>query len=258
MCILFIAVKQHPDYPLIIAANRDEFHARLTTPAHVWPDNQTILAGKDEQAGGTWMGISTLGRLAALTNIRAPQRDRLDARTRGELVVNALNSEDADVAAHLAAQSQHYNGFNLVYGHWEQLQVFNSHDQQTHALTQGVYGLSNAALNTPWPKIKRGVAGLNKACQGRADLNIETLFTLLGNNEIAPDDELPDTGIAKPWEKMLSSIFICSPDYGTRSSTVVTIDTQQQMQWQERTFNAAGTETHRESYTLSLPNASGC
>jgi len=246
MCILFIAVKQHPDFPLIIAANRDEFHARVTSPSHSWSDNHQLFAGRDEQAGGTWMGIHSSGRVAALTNIRAPQRERMDAKTRGELVVNALETQDDNrFLDTLRKTADEYNGYNLVYGNLDSLSVFNSHSLEHHQLTQGVYGLSNASLNTPWPKVQLGVDSLNKACQKSGELDIEDLFAILHNREIASDEHLPDTGIAKSWEKMLSSIFICSPDYGTRSSTILTVDNIGKMSWEERSYDANGVETGR-------------
>ncbi|MGB2105575.1 MAG: NRDE family protein, partial [Glaciecola sp.] len=183
MCILFIAVDQHPDYPLIIAANRDEFHARLTQPSHFWKSKPHMLAGKDLQAGGTWLGVAKNGHIAALTNIRAPSKERFDAMTRGELVVNALQYKGSwEVhTQHLKNTATDYNGFNLVYGDWKNLQVFNSHTQEHHALKQGVYGLSNAQLNTPWPKTQQGVNALNALCQSKQPLVVEQLFAILSD-----------------------------------------------------------------------------
>lgn len=251
MCILFIAVKQHPHYPLIIAANRDEFHARLTSPSHFWPEG--FLAGKDEQAGGTWMGLSPNGRFSALTNIRAPSTDRFDAKTRGELVVQAL-AADNDVAftEQLKTHATQYNGYNLVYGTLDKLHVFNSHSLEHNELRPGVYGLSNAKLNTPWPKTQLGVSALNLACQNPFGLSTETLFSILKNAEKAPDHLLPETGIAQPWEKLLSSIFIQSPDYGTRSSTIVTVDNDNNVLWHEKTFSASGDVIGEVKEALSI------
>ena len=254
MCILFIAVNQHPDYPLIIAANRDEFHARLTQVSQFWPEYPDMVAGKDCQAGGTWLGVHRNGNFAALTNIRAPSLDRFDALTRGELVVNALHNK-ADWArhtAHLTATAHLYNGFNLVYGHWQDLHVFNSHTAQHHALTDGVYGLSNAQLNTPWPKTQQGVAALNHLCQQAAPLSVDALFAILTDSTQAHDEHLPDTGIAKPWEKLLSSVFIQSPDYGTRCSTVITVDHNQHLTWQERSYASSGQITRTQNFDFTI------
>ena len=254
MCILFIAVDQHPDYPLIIAANRDEFHARLTQQSHFWESDPHMLAGKDLQAGGTWLGVAKNGNIAALTNIRAPSKDRFDAMTRGELVVNALHYDGpwALHTQHLEKTATDYNGFNLVYGDWLNLYVFNSHSQDHHALTQGVYGLSNAQLNTPWPKTQQGVNALNALCQSNQPLDIEQLFAILSDPTQASDEALPDTGIAKPWEKMLSSIFIKSPDYGTRCSTVITVDHEHNLSWEERAYDPAGHVTQTQAYSFII------
>ncbi len=136
MCILFIAVNKHPQYPLIVAANRDEFYARPTAPSNFWTDNSNILAGKDLQAGGTWMGISQQGNFAALTNIRAPSPPRIETRTRGELVCEFLDSTEGNdkYLATLRENKQRYRGYNLIFGKWNQLQVYNNHQDQTDAL----------------------------------------------------------------------------------------------------------------------------
>lgn len=254
MCILFIAVNQHPDYPLIIAANRDEFHARLTQTSHFWADYPDMLAGKDLQAGGTWLGINRIGNFSALTNIRAPSLERFDAQTRGELVVQALHNKSSWEAhtAHLSDTAQNYNGFNLVYGHWQQLHVFNSHTSEHNLLTDGVYGLSNAQLNTPWPKTQQGVTALNQLCQQELPLSVDALFAILTDTTKAQDEHLPDTGIAKPWEKLLSSVFIQSPDYGTRCSTVITVDQQQHLTWQERSYDSSGDITSTQQFDFDI------
>ncbi|MFT6267557.1 MAG: hypothetical protein ACJAVV_000355 [Alphaproteobacteria bacterium] len=242
MCILFIAVKQHPLYPLIIAANRDEFHLRPTQTSHFWPKQDDILAGKDLLAGGTWMGINKKGDLAALTNIRAPGKERENALSRGELVTNFLlpSTNKGDYLNNLKNSHFDYNGYNLLFGNITQLQVYNSFDNTSFELEEGVYGLSNASLDSPWPKLDVGKSALAHYCQHAGKVSFEHLFELLGNSSPANDEDLPDTGIPIEWEKMLSSIFIQSPDYGTRSSTVLLIDNDQQVYWEERTFSVAG------------------
>ena len=164
MCILFIAVNQHPDYPLIVAANRDEFFERPTSVSAFWQDYPQLLAGKDLRAGGTWMGINQWGKLAALTNIRDPQRIDPDALSRGELVSHYLQQspDSKDYLTRLNATGTNYNGFNLLFGDWNNLRVFNNHTLQSETLTSGVYGLSNASLNTPWPKTVQGMAQLTQ------------------------------------------------------------------------------------------------
>lgn len=250
MCILFIAVKQHPLYPLIIAANRDEFHARPTEAASFWSDSPSLLAGRDLSAGGTWMGINTTGHISALTNIRAPNRERQDAVTRGELVANYLkqNTSDSEYLQLLQNTHQQYNGYNLLFGQLTNLQVYNSFENTAYSLHQGVYGLSNASLNSPWPKMDVGRSALANYCQRPGELSHEHLFELLANTEPAHDNDLPKTGIPVEWEKTLSSIFIKSKDYGTRSSTLLLIDNNQHVFYEERTFAPDTTLTNTKVF----------
>jgi uncharacterized protein with NRDE domain len=254
MCILFIAVKQHPLYPLIIAANRDEFHDRPTQSSHFWPEHKAILAGKDLRAGGTWMGINKKGDIAALTNIRAPGKERSNAVSRGELVTNFLRLLNNKNNYLSTLQNTHldYNGYNLLFGNLTQLQVYNSFDNTAFELEEGVYGLSNASLDSPWPKLDIGKSALAHYCQHHNNLNFEHLFELLGNNLPAKDEDLPDTGISKELEKVLSSIFIKSPEYGTRSSTILLINSQQQVYWEERTFNASGKKINTNVHEFKI------
>ncbi|MGB3725176.1 MAG: NRDE family protein [Glaciecola sp.] len=254
MCILFIAVNQHPKFPLIIAANRDEFHQRPTLTSHFWPSHTDVLAGKDLSAGGTWMGINQNGRIAALTNIRAPGKERLNAITRGELVTNFLTTQ-TDVTDYLnTLQNTHlkYNGYNLLFGELNQLHVYNSFENKAYKLDDGVYGLSNASLNSPWPKIDAGRDALANYCQHANILSREHLFELLKSQQAAHDDELPNTGIPIEWERKLSSIFIQSADYGTRSSTVLLIDNNNHCFWEERTFNSNAEMTDTKVFEFDL------
>ncbi|MFC4699244.1 NRDE family protein [Glaciecola siphonariae] len=258
MCILFIAVQQHPNFPLIVAANRDEFHARNTLPSQFWPEHSHVLAGKDMQAGGSWMGVSKHGRLAALTNIRAPGKERSDAVSRGELVMDFLTQDfTGDAYLHrLSKTAQQYNGYNLLFGSLDNLQVYNNFEDSVYSLSKGVYGLSNANLNSPWPKLDLGRSELAKYCQQPGELNIEHLFDLLGNSTKADDEVLPQTGVPIEWERKLSSIFIESPDYGTRSSTVLLLDSYKQVFWQERSFNPRAELIDQQTYLFKLQDMS--
>jgi uncharacterized protein with NRDE domain len=258
MCILFIAINQHPKYPLIIAANRDEFHVRPTTNSAFWGPQKDILAGRDEEAGGTWMGIHKNGCVAALTNIRAPGKEIPDAITRGELVMNFLKGsakQRKKYAKTLADPKAHYNGYNLLFGTLEQLYVYNNFEDTCVPLEDGVFGLSNASLNSPWPKISTGRDALAKYCQHADVLDTEHLFELLRNDKPAEDNLLPKTGVPIEWERRLSSIFIQSPEYGTRSSTVLLVDHHQQVIWEERTFNAAAEQTSVQHFEFDIKKA---
>jgi uncharacterized protein with NRDE domain len=254
MCILFVAVNQHKDYPLIIAANRDEFFARPTSASHFWPDSATLLAGKDQQAGGTWMGITRNGRLAALTNIRDPKRINENAITRGELLTQYLQGHHSqqEYLRKLQNSSTQYNGYNLLFGPWHSLQVYNNHLNKVEQLTAGVYGLSNASLNSPWPKINKGTLHLAEYCHDGHAIESENLFALLKDMHQAQDLELPRTGIPIEWERRLSSIFIQGEDYGTRSSTVLLVDKNQQISWQERTFDRQAHCIEQKNYNFQL------
>ncbi|MCU7554021.1 NRDE family protein [Alteromonas sp. ASW11-19] len=253
MCILFIAVKQHADYPLIIAANRDEFYARPTRISQFWDKPPDMLAGKDLQAGGTWMGVTRSGRIAALTNIRAGG-EVSQARTRGELVVNALThtQPDAVFSEQLQRHRHQYNGYNLLYGDVMNLQVYNNAKNTLVPLQPGIHGLSNAHLNAPWPKVTRGMQALTRYTCQHESLSVESLFTLLRDDHQAADHALPDTGIGYEWEKMLSSIFITSPNYGTRASTLLMVDSTGTVQWHERTFSDTGMPDAEQHHTFTL------
>lgn len=257
MCILFIAVNQHPDYPLIVAANRDEFHARGTSPSHFWPQYKGVLAGKDELAGGSWMGVSQSGKLAALTNIRAPEKERHNAVSRGELVMDFLTHDytEQSYLKKLSNSAHAYNGYNLLFGQLDNLQVYNNYEDSVYSLHNGVYGLSNASLNSPWPKLDLGRSELAKYCQQGGVFNIEHLFNLLHDNTQAKDEVLPQTGVPIEWERKLSSIFIASEDYGTRSSTVLLLDNYRQIFWQERSFNKQATMIDQQTYHFRLDAA---
>lgn len=222
MCLILLAWQTHPDFPLLVAANRDEFHDRPTQAAHWWPDEPRIYAGRDLRAGGTWMGVTRNGRFAALTNIRAPSRQRSDARSRGEIVTAALRAQCINAFLLDIERTAHqYNGFNLLVGDRETLWHFNSEQACAESVAPGIHALSNASLDTPWPKVIRGSNALAEAVERRADP--EDLFTLLSDDRLAPDDSLPNTGVPLDWERWLSAIRIAAPGYGTRSQSVVAL-----------------------------------
>ena len=227
MCVIYFAYETHPNRPLILLANRDEFYDRPTAAAAYWEDHPQIYAGRDLVAGGTWLGITRGGRIAAVTNYRdqsAPKGNR----SRGELVAEFLKSEESP-AKYLGGVQQRalqYSGFNLIVGDLSEsgdgLFYFSNGGNGTRRLEPGVYGLSNHLLDTPWPKVARGKDRFQELLTSPID--IETLLGLLRDESLADDAELPDTGIGYEKEKALSAIFIKTPIYGTRSSSVVTFD----------------------------------
>ncbi|NMH66217.1 NRDE family protein [Shewanella salipaludis] len=250
MCILFIALKMHPRYPLVLCANRDEFHHRPTAPAHFWPPEHRLLAGRDLQAGGTWLGVNRDGDIAALTNIRAPtQQDGM--RSRGELVTQALTQPSLMTDAWLQAHSQDYNPFNLVFGRNGQLQCFNSQSGQLQALSPGFHAISNGALDDIWPKMAKGQQALERLISSRDELNLDTMLALMQDETRARDEELPSTGIDLEWERRLSAIYIKHPDYGTRSTSLVLQDVQGRMDFTEVRYDGKGRKLGREHFQLA-------
>lgn len=245
MCILFIAVKQHPDYPLIICANRDEFHQRPTQPMHWW-QSEKILAGKDLQAGGTWLGLSASGRFSALTNYRQPAKYDADKRSRGELVINALHNNNEKTLHTLKNEFNLYNGFNLIYGDLNNLYAFDSVNHTVKALDKGFHSVCNGALDDIWPKMLSGIQQL-KQLTTQSDINIENLFTLM-RDRTTTDEPLPNTGLSKTLETLLSSIFIASADYGTRSTTLILQDNHNQVKVFEQSYNVGGEYINREYF----------
>lgn len=230
MCLIVFAWHVVPGMPIVACANRDEFYDRPATPAGPWPHAPHVIAGRDLQGGGSWMGVSVTGptgpRFAALTNIRAPGERRVDAPSRGALVADYLRGE-LDAAAYvddLAARPDLYNGYNLVLGDRETLYWYSNRGQDDprngQPLERGrIYGISNGLLDTPWPKVLRTKAQFaSLLCQGAPE---DAYFEMLADTTRAPDVRLPETGMPIEVERMLSPVCIESPGYGTRTSTVV-------------------------------------
>lgn len=237
MCIIFIAYRCHPQYNLITAANRDEFYKRPAKAAYFWEDHPSILAGRDLEKMGTWMGVTRTGRFAALTNYRNPSEfDKTDKKSRGHIVRDFLAGDETSLEflKKLQQVSLDYRGFNLFVSDGDSLMYYSNIGNEIKQLEPGIYGLSNDQLDTPWPKVEKGKQTLKQILDN--EFNHERLFSLLGDQETAPEEKLPQTGVPLQLEKTLSSIFIKSPDYGTRCSTVLTIDQHQKIHFIEKTF----------------------
>ena len=257
MCLILVVWRTHPRFPCIIAANRDEFHERASAPARWWTDKPQILGGRDLAAGGTWLGLTRAGSFAALTNFRDPQARRTDAPSRGMLVTELLES-NAPIEARLAELERigsRYNPFNVLFSDGERLGVYESTRAAGRELEPGIYGLSNHLLDTPWPKVQRAKSRLATAIESLTD-DAAPILELLRDDRPAPDEELPRTGVNLEWERMLSSAFIRSADYGTRCSTVVRIDRNGDAQFDEWTWDPAGGESGRTSLRFRV-GASG-
>lgn len=244
MCLIFVAYRLLPDYPLLLVANRDEFYRRPTAAADFWPQAPQVLGGRDLEGGGSWLGLSREGRLAAITNYRNLAEVSgvgADKRSRGLLVSDFLTAgvSAAEYLADLAQQPEHYRGFNLLLGDGSGLHYYSNRGAAPRPLAPGLYGLSNHLLDTPWPKVAEGKRALAQLiAQGRPEE--AALFELLADRTIAPDPLLPETGLSRDWERLLSSRFIHSPDYGTRASTLVWFDHCGVARFIERSFGSDG------------------
>jgi len=237
MCLIVFAYKSHPKYKFIFAANRDEFYDRPTEQADYWKDHPELLAGKDLQAGGTWMGITKGGRFAAVTNYRDLKNIKGNAPSRGMLTMDFLNNNipAEEYYENIEPSLQDYNGFNLLLGSVDELFYFSTHTSRFKKLEPGIYGLSNTILNTEWPKVKKSKDVLSLLLKND-EIHPWELLSILNDTQKANDEELPETGVGLEWEKILSSIFIQSPKYGTRCSTAVVADIENNVRFAEKTF----------------------
>ncbi|MEQ8242194.1 NRDE family protein [Fulvivirga sp.] len=252
MCLILFAHNAHPKYKLIVAANRDEFYERPTKPADYWEEHPDILAGRDLEAGGTWLGITKQGRLSLLTNYRDLKNIKSDAPSRGHLVSDFLKNSNIDGKEYLkgiSAKGELYNGFNIICGDWNDLHYYGNYQKGVHKIESGVHGLSNALLDTQWPKVAKGTENL-KAVMNQDEIDADQLFELLYDDQTAADNQLPHTGVGYEREKMLSPLFIKSDRYGSRCSTVLLVDKNDKVTFVERTYNTSDFTFETVSYQL--------
>ncbi|MGH8580586.1 MAG: NRDE family protein [Gammaproteobacteria bacterium] len=256
MCLIALSYRLNPRYPLVVIANRDEFYSRPTTPAMFWSEHRGILGGRDEVGGGTWLGFDRGGRFAAITNFRDPRVRHPSACSRGNLVSSFLMGRDtaADYLDGVHHERHRYYAFNLLVGDETGLFYYASIRDKSNRLAPGIYGLSNDILNTPWPKVQKATHRLARLLDTDIPLELEHLFRLLVDTEIAPDHLLPDTGIGLEWERALSPPFVRASGYGTRSSTVVVLDQAGQLLFAERSFDAQGKEQQTLAYRFEIEN----
>ncbi|NNE99806.1 MAG: NRDE family protein [Pyrinomonadaceae bacterium] len=240
MCVIFISIGQIPEYPLLLLANRDEYYERPTEKAEFWEDFPSIFAGRDLVSKGTWLGVSKTGRIAAVTNYRDPNQKK-GTRSRGDLVADFLKAEipAEEYLKSVQADSGDYTGFNLIVGEInperQELFYYSNIEEKIRSLAEGLYGLSNNLLDVPWPKVKKGKKRLTHLITN-AEIEKEKFFEILSDTELADDNDLPDTGIGFDREKLLSAIFIETPIYGSRCSTVLMVDESFEFDFEERVF----------------------
>ncbi len=238
MCLIVLACRCHPQYPLVIAANRDEFYDRPTAPLGFWSDHPDILAGRDLQGKGTWLGVSRSGRIAAVTNYRDPASLNPNAPSRGLLVSGFLLS-DLPAKTYLEKikdSSSKYSGFNLVAGDSKALFWYSNRGHEVLRLGNGVHGISNHLLDTPWPKLEKAKDALARIIRQKQKPDAEAIFQMLADTDRPSDNTLPDTGVGLEWERVLSSVFVVSDVYGTRSSSVILLEASGRLTFMERSF----------------------
>ncbi len=256
MCLIIIAHRMSPDHPLVLAANRDEFFSRPTRQAHEWPD-AAIIAGRDLRAGGTWLGVGRGGRFAAVTNIRESGGNGAGRRSRGELPLGFLLGDEApgEYLAGRSAAFGDYAGFNLLVGDAESVCHASNRWPGIRELGRGIYGLSNGASDSNWPKVVRGKGKMAEVFSGDAAIDADALIARMRDEQQAGEAELPDTGIPDVQEKRLSSMFIPAGEgnYGTRCISVFIRRGDGACEFTERNFAANGECIGRHDFAFSLP-----
>lgn len=244
MCLIILAHQCRPGQPLVVAANRDEFFARPTAPARFWQDHSSLLAGQDLELGGTWLGITRNGRFAAITNSRDPARTAPAPRSRGELTLNFLVGADSprDYLHRIAESADAYAGFNLLLADTDSLWYFSNHGEKAvagpRALQPGLYGLSNASLDTPWPKVEMGKSRMSKLADDAPDHG--ALLTVVNDPRLASPEALHGQGLTGEMDQALSAQFIQAGHYGTRCSTTLWTEDSGTINWRETSYDETG------------------
>jgi uncharacterized protein with NRDE domain len=255
MCLILLSYDNHPNYQLILAANRDEYYTRPTAALGNWEDYAHVMAGRDLKSGGTWLGITRTGRLAAVTNYRDPASNRPDAESRGKLVRDFLigSAPPQHYLANIQPIGAAFNGFNLLLWIDSQLWYYSNRGSAIQQLGRGLYGLSNHLLDSAWPKVVTGKQALSAYLAHIDWVEPEAIFAILADQSKPPDALLPDTGVGLPCERILSSRFITSDIYGTRSSSIILVDRSGNVSFLERSFKP---DAHRvirdETRTMSF------
>lgn len=255
MCLINFQLNNHNKYKLVMAANRDEEYSRPTKTAHYWEDHPHILGGRDLRGMGTWLGITKAGRISALTNIRnTKELLSTHQKSRGHLVSDYLigNQNPAEYLNEVSDEGKDYAGFNLLVGNQDEIFYLNNYDNEVSRVDDGLHGLSNHHLDTPWPKVEKGKDGLKTIMESK-DTDVEDLFRLLRDDDTAESEALPDTGLSKEIEKNLSPLFINMDKYGTRCSTVILIDQDDNVTFVERTY-LEGQQTGEEKFEFKIEN----
>ena len=253
MCLIFIGLKNHPRYKLVVAANRDEFYDRPTAAAAFWQEHPEILGGRDLEAKGTWLGVTTKGRICMVTNFRDPKNIHAHAPSRGKLVTDFLldHTSGERYLEKVVPHAKKYNGFSLIAGTVDSLYYFSNYKDGIILLNSGLFGLSNHLLETPWPKVEKGKDRIQELLKSPV-IRVEDLYDVLSDEAVSGDEQLPDTGVGLERERALSAAFIKSPGYGTRSSTVTMVDYSNQVSFHERVFHPYDSGFSYQSFQYTI------
>lgn len=258
MCLVVLSHGVHPDYPIVLVGHRDEFHSRPTAEMAWWSDRPGLLAGRDLKAGGTWLGVARSGRWAVVTNFRQLQQPPPDAPSRGALVTGFIDSDlpSGEAATQLARRAADYAGFTLMMSDGVDVAcVTNRPEASVQVLGVGTYGLGNARLDEPWPKVTRSRERVARLLVSGPPEPSRLLATLADRTEEADEACLPDTGLGPELERRLSPAFIVGSDYGTRCATVMTVDRQGLVRVMERRHAVDGSVTGRSTFAFNTIRA---
>jgi len=250
MCLIALSIGQHPDYPLILAANRDEFHSRPTKEAHWWPDKPDVVGGRDLQAGGTWLALHRRGRFATVTNFRDAKPPEPGHRSRGHLVTGYLDSELSPAEYLATIEEDRYAGFNLIVGTRDDVAYVSNREEGTRSLVPGTYGLSNALLDGPWHKVERSKEKLS-AIVADGTVNETSLMRLMNDRARAPVAEVETGRLEFETAHAVTAPFIVMPEYGTRCTTIVLAGRDGSWLFTERRFDPAGRQTGESKFHFS-------
>lgn len=247
MCLIVFGYDVHPEYKLILAGNRDEFYQRPAVKAQFWDDKPGILGGRDSKAGGTWLGVNLSGHFAAITNYRDIPRHDPDAKSRGHIITKYLSGtmSPVDYLQYLDQKDEIYNGYNLIAGDMSGIGHYSNYENKVNVISPGIHGISNALLNTPWFKVEKAKNQFEELINS-GSVDDESLFALLTDSELAVKSELPKTGLDPEMEQAVSSIFIKTPDYGSRCSTLLYLKRDGTIRFVERSYHP---QTSKPEYT---------
>lgn len=251
MCLVVLAWRAHPRWPLLVAANRDEFHRRPAEPLHWWPDAPQVVAGRDLEAGGTWLAASRNGRFATVTNYRESLEVQKGERSRGALVTDFIAADSTPLAFTRSIERERYAGFSVLAATPGSVAYASNRGDAPRTLEASVYGLSNASLDTPWPKVVRSRERL-RSLLDRDDVTPDSLFALLADRDPAEEIGTPARDLPPPAARAVSAPFVVTPEFGTRCSTVLILDANGRMQVSERRFDASGRCTGESSVAFPI------